>query len=397
MAPPLARARAGTTAAARSTTAEADRPRPRPPATKTRPAAGCCATRPDGSVGADVATSEPVPQGRRSSVQVAPRPDASFKDTFDALARQIEQVLRGKKRAVHLVARLPVRRRSPADRGRARRRQDLARQGDRPLDRRLVAAHPVHPRPPALRRDRAHRSGTAARSDFEFRAGRRVRERRARRRDQPRVAEDAVRAARGDGGAPGHGRHGDVQAARAVHGDRDAEPGRARGDVSAARGPARPLPAAVADRLPGSRRRARDPRRVRRRRARRRRAAAGVRRRDDRGVVQGAHLDPHRARAAGLRRRPRRRDPPSPRPDARREPTRRARVAACVARALAASVGRAVRRSRRHQVARAVDARAPAGLVARGDDARRERGRRAGLGARQRSRSRPTARSEPRC
>jgi MoxR-like ATPase len=35
-------------------------------------------------------------------VQVAPRPDTSFKDTFDALARQIETVLRGKKRAVHL-------------------------------------------------------------------------------------------------------------------------------------------------------------------------------------------------------------------------------------------------------------------------------------------------------
>jgi len=35
-------------------------------------------------------------------VQVAPRPDTSFKDTFDTLARQIETVLRGKKRAVHL-------------------------------------------------------------------------------------------------------------------------------------------------------------------------------------------------------------------------------------------------------------------------------------------------------
>ncbi len=35
-------------------------------------------------------------------MQVAPRPDTSFKDTFDALARQIETVLRGKKRAVHL-------------------------------------------------------------------------------------------------------------------------------------------------------------------------------------------------------------------------------------------------------------------------------------------------------
>jgi MoxR-like ATPase len=56
--------------------------------------------RADGSV---VATShDKVPGGRRSQVQVAPRPDTSFKDTFDALARQVEQVLRGKKRAVHL-------------------------------------------------------------------------------------------------------------------------------------------------------------------------------------------------------------------------------------------------------------------------------------------------------
>ena len=31
-------------------------------------------------------------------------------------------------------------------------------------------------------------------------------------------------------------------------------------------------------------------------------------------LVEGARADPHRARAAGLRRRPRRRDPPSPRP-----------------------------------------------------------------------------------
>jgi MoxR-like ATPase len=54
----------------------------------------------DGSV---VRTSHgTVPGRRRSQVQVAPRPDTSFKDTFDALARQVEQVLRGKKRAVHL-------------------------------------------------------------------------------------------------------------------------------------------------------------------------------------------------------------------------------------------------------------------------------------------------------
>ncbi|HEX5096269.1 MAG TPA: MoxR family ATPase [Acidimicrobiia bacterium] len=35
-------------------------------------------------------------------VHAAPRPDTSFKDTFDAIARQVETVLRGKRRAVHL-------------------------------------------------------------------------------------------------------------------------------------------------------------------------------------------------------------------------------------------------------------------------------------------------------
>jgi len=35
-------------------------------------------------------------------VHPAPRPEASFKDTFDTVADQIERVLRGKRRAVHL-------------------------------------------------------------------------------------------------------------------------------------------------------------------------------------------------------------------------------------------------------------------------------------------------------
>jgi MoxR-like ATPase len=35
-------------------------------------------------------------------VQAAPRPEQSFKDLFDTLAAQLEQVLRGKRRAVHL-------------------------------------------------------------------------------------------------------------------------------------------------------------------------------------------------------------------------------------------------------------------------------------------------------
>src|SRR5262249_60846039 len=40
--------------------------------------------------------------GGPDSVQAAPRPEQSFKDLFDALATQLERVLRGKRRAVHL-------------------------------------------------------------------------------------------------------------------------------------------------------------------------------------------------------------------------------------------------------------------------------------------------------
>ena len=35
-------------------------------------------------------------------MQAASRPEQSFKDLFDTLAMQIERVLRGKRRAVHL-------------------------------------------------------------------------------------------------------------------------------------------------------------------------------------------------------------------------------------------------------------------------------------------------------
>ena len=66
-------------------------------------------------------------------------------------------------------------------------------------------AHPVHARPAA---DRRHRpldlQPARARLRVPRRAG--VRERRARRRDQPRDAEDPVGAARGDGRAAGDGR-----------------------------------------------------------------------------------------------------------------------------------------------------------------------------------------------
>ena len=92
-------------------------------------------------------------------------------------------------------------------------------------------------------------------------AGPDLRERRPRRRDQPRDAEDAVGAARGDGRAPGDGRRRDARAAVSVPRARDGEPDRVRGHVPAAGGAARPLLPADGARLSGPRGRAQDPRR----------------------------------------------------------------------------------------------------------------------------------------
>ena len=109
-------------------------------------------------------------------------------------------------------------------------------------------AHPVHARPPA---DRRHRPVDLEPADAGVRvpAGPDLRERRPRRRDQPRAAEGAVRAARGDGRAPGDRRRRDAAAAGPVPPDRDREPDRAGRHVPAARGAARPFPAAHLARL----------------------------------------------------------------------------------------------------------------------------------------------------
>ena len=96
---------------------------------------------------------------------------------------------------------------------------------------------------PDLMPVRHHRLVDVRPRDGEFvpaRAG--LHQRAARRRDQPRAAEDAGRAARGDGGAPGDDRRRDAPARAPVHRDRDAEPDRVRGHLPAAGGAARPLP-----------------------------------------------------------------------------------------------------------------------------------------------------------
>ena len=186
-----------------------------------------------------------------------------FASLFDAITANIAQVVHGKMRADRARRHVPARRGPPADRGRAGRRQDQPRQGARgSID---CTWKRVQFTPDLLPTDlvgvsiyeRSHRAVPVP-------ARPAVRQHRARRRDQPRLAEDAVGAARGDGGAPGHRRRHDPRAAAAVHGHRHAEPGRAGGHLPAAREPARPLPAAHLARLPGPRRRDGDPRRPRR-------------------------------------------------------------------------------------------------------------------------------------
>ena len=83
-----------------------------------------------------------------------------------------------------------------------------------------------------------------------------LRQRRPRRRDQPRDAEDAVRASRGDGGAPGHRRRRHARAALSVPPPRDREPDRVRRDLPAAGGAARPLLPPHGARISGARGRA---------------------------------------------------------------------------------------------------------------------------------------------
>ena len=105
---------------------------------------------------------------------------------------------------------------------------------------RRPVARPVHARPAADRRDRALRLQP---EDARVRVPARpaVREHHPRRRDQPRDAEDAVGAARGDGGATGDGRRRHAPAPEAVPRARDREPDRVRGRLPAARSAARPL------------------------------------------------------------------------------------------------------------------------------------------------------------
>ena len=100
---------------------------------------------------------------------------------------------------------LPRRRGAPDHRGLPRRREDDAREGARALARLLVLAAAVHARPAAVRRHRRQRLRPAG-ERVRVPAGPGLREPPARRRGQPRLAEDPGGAARVHAGEPGHGR-----------------------------------------------------------------------------------------------------------------------------------------------------------------------------------------------
>ena len=96
--------------------------------------------------------------------------------------------------------------------------------------------------------------------DFVFRPGPVFANVVARRRGQPRLAEDAVGAPRGDGRAAGDRRRHDAPARPPLRRARHREPDRARGHLPAPREPARPLLHAPVDGLPRSAGRDRAPR-----------------------------------------------------------------------------------------------------------------------------------------
>ena len=125
-----------------------------------------------------------------------------------------------------------ARRRPRPPRGRPGHRQDAPRPRDRAQPRPPHGARPGHAGPAALGR---HRLEPVRARRPPVRRGPGVHEPAPRRRDQPRDAAHAERAARGDAGAPGQRGGHDPPPARPVPRARDAEPRRVRGHVRAAR------------------------------------------------------------------------------------------------------------------------------------------------------------------
>ena len=133
------------------------------------------------------------------------------RDASSALVANLARVVHAPADTLRLLRALPRRRGARDHRGLPRRREDDAREVARALARPRLLAAPVHARPAAVRRHRRQRL-QPAHERVRVPAGPGVRERPARRRDQPRLAEDAVGAARGDAGEPGDDRRRDVRA-----------------------------------------------------------------------------------------------------------------------------------------------------------------------------------------
>ena len=193
-----------------------------------------------------------------------------------------------------------------------------------------LRSRPVHPRPPPRGRHRLL-DLEPARRDLRVPSRSRLRERPPRRRDQPRPAEDAGRAARGDAGTAGLDRRDDPPARAAVPRPRDAEPDRVRGHLPAPGGAARPLRAAHGLRLSLVGRRVGAPRAPARPPGRRGRAAPGRRPVDPARDAARSRGRARRRERRPLRRRARRGDPGEPQRLGRLEPARLARAAQALA------------------------------------------------------------------
>ena len=175
-----------------------------------------------------------------------------FRDRFLRITREIGRRIVGHDEVVNLTVTSLLAGGHVLLEGIPGRRQDEPRPhaGRRPAPE--VLAHSVHARPDARRHRRhQHRAGARAWRDvLRVPARADLRQRGARRRDQPGDAEDPIGPARSDAGRQRVGRLDDLPARAAVPGAGDPEPARDGGHLSAARSAARSVLLQVAGALP---------------------------------------------------------------------------------------------------------------------------------------------------
>ena len=171
---------------------------------------------------------------RTTHMTMTPEQAGWFQGTFGRLVENVEQVLLGKTSVIRLsftallsdghllledfpgTGKTSLARAMAADRCRA------------------VEPHPVHPGPSPRRHHGRHHL-RPAQQPVRVPPWSRLRQHRARRRDQPRQPQDPVGSARGDGGGTRDCRRQYPRGRLAVHGDRNAEPDRAGRHLPAAR------------------------------------------------------------------------------------------------------------------------------------------------------------------